>query len=111
MYKVYLTDHAKQNLVKLKKYGKRTLEQLHRVLAELAGNPYAITHELHAPLQGYRSLHVGRFRSIIKIVDKEVRVYIVGIGWHESGSREAIYQQVHRAILPGAIKLQPPKDE
>src|SRR4051812_10039739 len=98
MFQVLLTDNARQNLVKLKKYGKRTLTQLHEVLAELAVDPYAITQELQAPLQGYRSLHSGRFRAVVKIVDKEVRVYVVGIGWHESGSRDDIYQQIRRAL-------------
>jgi mRNA-degrading endonuclease RelE of RelBE toxin-antitoxin system len=111
MYNVFLTDHAKQNLTKLKKHGKRTLEQLRSVLGELARDPHAMTQEFHAPLQGYRSLHVGRFRAVIKIVEKEVRVYVVGIGWHESGSREDIYQQIHRALLSGAIKFPRPENQ
>ncbi len=109
MYQVLLTENATRHLAKLKKHGKKTLLQIRGVLRDLQADPYGITQELHAPLQGYRSLHVGRFRAVVRIVDTQVRVYVVGVGWHESGSRDDIYRQVHRALLAGAIKLDLPK--
>jgi len=106
MYEVFVTEHAKKNLAALKKHGKQTLLQIRRVLAELAHDPYGQTSELHAPLHAYRSLHVGRFRAVVQIHEKQVRVYVVAVGWHESGSRDDIYQQLGRAILSGAIKIE-----
>src|SRR4051812_18004612 len=105
MYEVVITDYARKHLKKLKKYGQETLLQIRRVLAELEADPIGMTTPLHSPLNEYRSLHSGRFRAVIKIVDKEVRVYVIGVGWHESGSREDIYARIHRAIIAGAISI------
>lgn len=108
MYSVFVTDFALKNLQKLKRHGKENLRQIHRLLAELKTDPYGMTQELHAPLQGFRSLHSGRFRAVIRIVDQKLYVYIVGIGWHESGDRDDIYQVVQRALASGVIKLDNP---
>lgn len=81
--------------------------QIRRVLGDLEGDPYGMTQQLSAPLNGLRSLHVGRFRAIIKIVDKEVLVYVLAVGWHTSGSRQDIYQKVHRALQSGLIWVKP----
>ena len=106
MYEVLLTDHAKKNLAELKRFGKKTLRQLHSLLADLRNDPYGMTQPLHAPLKAYRSLHCGRFRVVIKIVDSQVKiVYVMAIGWHESGSRDDIYQSLQRAIHMGIIKI------
>ena len=71
-----------------------------------------MTQALHAPLQAYRSLHCGRFRVIVKIVDHQVKiVYVMAVGWHESGSREDVYQSLQRAIRMGIIKMPPPPPE
>jgi mRNA-degrading endonuclease RelE of RelBE toxin-antitoxin system len=111
MYEVVITQHAKRNLAELKRHGKAILKQLHGVLENLKSDPYGTTQELHAPLQGYRSLHSGRFRAIVRIVEKKVHVvYVVGVGWHESGSRNDVYAQVERAIRAGVIKLTPPSE-
>ena len=108
MYEVLLTEHARKNLAELKRYGKKTLRQLHGLLGELRTDPYGMTQPLHAPLQGYRSLHSGRFRAILKIVDHQVKiVYVMGVGWHEGGSRDDIYQSLQRAIETGIIKIPP----
>ena len=105
MYEVVLTDLATKNLKKLKKHGRETLLQIQRVLLELEKDPYGMTTELRSPLHEYRSLHVGRFRAVVKIVDRDVVVYILGVGWHESGSRDDIYAKITRAIEAGAILL------
>jgi mRNA-degrading endonuclease RelE of RelBE toxin-antitoxin system len=108
MYEVLLTDHAKKNLAEMKRYGKKTLRQLQAILGELRTDPYGMTQPLHAPLQAYRSLHSGRFRAILKIVDHQVKiVYVMGVGWHESGSREDIYPSLRRALEMGLLKLPP----
>jgi mRNA-degrading endonuclease RelE of RelBE toxin-antitoxin system len=106
MYTVIVTASAKKNLSSLRKFGKETLKQIRRVLGGLEGDPYGMTHPLSAPLNAYRSLHVGRFRAVIKIVDKEVRVYVMAVGWHTSGSRDDIYQQFQRALKMGLIQAE-----
>lgn len=105
MYEVVLTEFAAKQLKKMKKHGRETLLQLQRVLGELKSDPYGMTTELHTPLHEYRSLHSGRFRAVVKIRDKEVRVYVVGVGWHESGSRDDVYARITRALISGAISL------
>ena len=104
MYRVIVTAHAKENLSLLRKHGKGTLMQIRQVLGDLASDPYGMTQPLSAPLNGLRSLHMGRFRAIIKIVDRDVLVYVVAVGWHTSGSRQDIYQEVHRALKLGLIE-------
>jgi mRNA-degrading endonuclease RelE of RelBE toxin-antitoxin system len=104
-YEVVITESAKLMLKDLKRHGKGTLEQLKRVIMGLATNPEGQTTELRAELKGFRSLHVGRFRIIIKIVEHEVKVYVVGVGWHESGDRDDVYQLVSALIKRGRITL------
>lgn len=105
LYKVVMTDTAKAMLRDLKRHGKGTIEQLKRVVLGLENNPQGQTTELRAELKGYRSLHVGRFRIIVKIMEKEVLVYVVGVGWHESGDREDVYQLVTSLVKRGRITL------
>ena len=106
MYEVLLTEHAQKNLAELKRYGKKTLRQLHGLLAGLRTDPHGMTQPLRAPLQAYRSLHSGRFRAIIKIVHAQVKiVYVMGVGWYESGSRDDIYESLRRAVHMGIIKI------
>jgi addiction module RelE/StbE family toxin len=106
-YRVEMTATAKAMLKDLKRHGKGTLEQLKQVVMGLANNPHGQTTELRAELKGYRSLHVGRFRIIVKIVDEKVTVYVIGIGWHESGDRDDVYQLVASLVKRGRISLDP----
>ena len=105
MYKVIVTAFAKENLSSLRKHGKDSLMQIRRVLGDLEGDPHGMTQPLSAPLNGYRSLHVGRFRAIIKIVDAQVLVYVMAVGWHKSGSRDDIYQKIHPVLEMGLIQV------
>ena len=105
VYRVLLTDHAKRNLRDLKRHGRKSMLQIQAALEELQRDPFGLTQELQSPLAGYRSLHVGRFRAVIRIEQAKVLVYILAVGWHESGSRDDIYQEVLRALRGGALRL------
>jgi len=97
-YKVIITTTARLMMRDLKKFGKGTIEQVQRIITDLAYDPEGKTQPLRNELAGFRSLHRGRFRIIIKIVNREVCVYVWGVGWHESGARADVYQALARLL-------------
>jgi mRNA-degrading endonuclease RelE of RelBE toxin-antitoxin system len=83
--------------------GRAAVEQLRAVILDLRHDPEQQTQPLTGALHGLRSLHSGRFRVVVKVVRRTVRVYVVGVGWHASGDRVDVYQVVRRLIERGRI--------
>src|SRR5205085_11814453 len=84
-YQVVITATGERTLKDLlKKRGHQAIEQVRVVIQGLEEDPEQKTQPLTGMLAGFRSLHSGRFRIVIRIVHKQVRVYIVGVGWHAS---------------------------
>lgn len=97
-YQVEITEPAEEMLRDLRSHGKETLRQLKEVICGLAIDPEEQTEPLRGVLSGYRSLHSGRFRVVVKISTKRVVVYVIGVEFHASGSRRDVYQLIARAI-------------
>lgn len=103
-YTVVITKPAEEMLGELRRFGKPGLMQIRAAIEALAVDPVRKTQPLQNELRGLRSLHVGRFRIIVEIVDRCVTVYVVAVGWHESGHREDVYRHVLRLIRSGRIR-------
>ena len=111
-YKIRFTKTAKRDLGELcKKLGKRHFKQVWDAIQDLESEPESKTHELAKPLEGLRSLHVSRSRVIVKIANECITVYVIAAGWHESGARSDVYQELHRRVESGAINLDEFVDE
>ena len=103
-YEVFITGTAAAHLRRIgKKRGRGALEQLHALIGDLTEDPESKTQALRGALSGFRSLHGGRFHVIIRISGRAVRVYVVAVGWHESGSRDDVYAALERAVRRGGI--------
>jgi len=105
-YAIKITGPAKSGLKRLaKKLGKPLFLQLKAAIDDLKFDPELKTQELGKPLSAFRSLHVGRSRVVVRISDVTVTVFVVAAGWHESGDRDDVYQQVIRAIESGSLDV------
>jgi mRNA-degrading endonuclease RelE of RelBE toxin-antitoxin system len=103
-YEVFITQTCKKTLKAIKKKrGEEAVRQVQALILDLAINPEQKTQPLTGMLKGFRSLHAGRFRIVIRINDRIVRVYVVGAGWHASGERDDIYQVLSRMLESGEI--------
>lgn len=103
-YEVALTSTAIDMLRDIKRTrGKQTYEQLREAILDLAESPVEKTKPLTGLLRAFRSLHLGRFRVVVRVSDAEVRVYVVGVGWHASGDRDDIYQVLQRMASEGRL--------
>lgn len=103
-YEVLITETAAASLREIgRTRGRAALKQLRAVIEALAVDPEKQTEPLRGPLKGLRSKHTGRFRVIVRVAQRTVRVYVVYAGWHQSGSRADIYAAVERAVKAGMI--------
>src|SRR5438309_8231317 len=101
-YQVFITLTCKKTLKAIKKKrGVEAVQQIQELILDLAVDPEQKTQPLTGMLKGFRSLHSGRFRVVIRISERTVRVYVVGAGWHASGERDDIYQVLSRMIESG----------
>lgn len=103
-YRVVITATAEKMLKAVKKQrGRAAVEQLRELVLTLRTGPELKTEPLTGMLRGFRSLHSGRFRIVVRIVDRTITVYVVGVGWHASGERDDIYQLLQRLVERGSL--------
>lgn len=53
---------------------------------------------LWGPLRGHRSLHVGRYRVIYRVVRDEVQVFILYVGLRKQGNRDDVYELAKKLV-------------
>lgn len=103
-YEVRMTASAEKMLKGLqRKRGRQAIETLRSIIMDLADSPLEKTQPLTGALRGLRSLHSGRFRIVVRVVERTVQVFVVGIGWHSSGDRDDIYQVLQRLARSGRL--------
>lgn len=103
-FTVLITAIAEEMLRDIaRRRGRESVEQLRALILDLRRNPEQKTQPLTGALRGFRSLHSGRFRIIVKVVRRTVRVYVVAVGWHASGSRDDIYEVAQRLLKRARI--------
>ena len=101
---VKITPRAKRMLKGIaRKHGRAQYNQLDSAILDLSENPEGKTTGLRGSLASFRSLHSGRFRIVVKIVDTSITVHVVGAGWHEFESRDDIYAVMTRLVESGAV--------
>ena len=111
-YRVLLAAEAKEMLRKIgKRYGKKTYEVLRDLIRGLEFEPDKRGQPLHAPLQGFYSLHYSRFRVIYRIEHGAATVLVLAAGYHESGVRSDIYRMIERLVESGAVEIKEPPSE
>ncbi len=103
-YAVSITDEAARMLRRLrKKYGAATYDTLRDLILDLKTDPDKKGEPLRDKLAGLWSLHYSRFRIIYRIIDGRAEVIVVAAGFHESASRDDIYEVVERMIVSGRV--------
>ncbi len=111
-YRIEIRPAAVKGLERLaKKLGRNHFAKLREAIQELSTDPYGKTQELYGGLSDFRSLHWSRCRVVVKISDTTVCVYVVAAGWHTSGDRDDVYQQVLRALEDGDVGITEPDEE
>lgn len=104
-YEVVLAGAARDQLRRIRKrHGTPAAGQLLALIKELSDDPESKTEPLCGLLKGFRSLHSGRFRVVVRVARQVVRVYVVAIGWHESGHRADVYKLLEEAVKRGRIR-------
>lgn len=108
-FRVRLVNEAREMLRKIgRKFGKKTYQLLRDLIQDLEFEPEKKGLPLRSPLQGFYSLHYSRFRVIYRIEQDEAIVLVLGVGYHESGSRSDIYQIIERLIESGTLDIRKP---
>lgn len=103
-YQIKIRSRAKQGLKRLRKrLGKSKFQSLRQAIDNLKHDPESQTQELYGALAEFRSLHFGRVRIVIKLSNRLVTVYVVAAGWHTSGDRDDVYQEMLRALERGIV--------
>jgi mRNA-degrading endonuclease RelE of RelBE toxin-antitoxin system len=74
---------------------------------ELQGEP------LHDDLAGYRALHVigNRFRTIYRIENETVTVFVVAAGICKAGDKGDVYEVMRRYVRLGLIRVPDKKEK
>lgn len=104
-YTIIITQTCERMLKIIKKQrGRQTLDQLQALILDLRTEPEKKTQALTGMLKGFRSLHAGRFRVVVRVEQQVLRVYVVGAGWHASGERDDVYQILARMVERGTIE-------
>jgi mRNA-degrading endonuclease RelE of RelBE toxin-antitoxin system len=74
-----------------------------QLLAKVAIDPVACSHELHQELEGYRSFTWQDYRIVYKTFDDLRAVAIVGVGLRSAQSAENIYRRLERLARTGEL--------
>jgi mRNA-degrading endonuclease RelE of RelBE toxin-antitoxin system len=74
-----------------------------QLLAKVATDPTACSHELHHELEGYRSFTWQEYRIVYKIFDDLRAVAVVGVGLRSAQSAENIYRRLERLARTGEL--------
>ena|ERR1700732_718198 len=74
-----------------------------QLLAKVATDPVACSHELRQELQGYRSFTWQEYRVVYKIFDDIRAVAVVGVGLRSPQSSENIYRRLERLARTGEL--------
>lgn len=103
-YEVVLTETASKMLRDIKrKRGRQTYEQVKAAIQDLSQKPVQKTQALTGLLGEFRSMHLGRFRLVVKIAEAKLVVCVVGVGWHTSGDRNDVYRILERMARRGTL--------
>ena len=91
------------------KYAQKCLELLRQIqqpqrrtilnrIAQLAEDPEKQGKPLLGPLAGHRSIHVGRYRVVYRVIRDEVQVFILAAGLRREGARDDVYEVAKKLV-------------
>ena len=95
IYEVKYTKLFRELLARIQQPHRKTI--LNRT-KQLAHDPEKQGKPLYGPLRGHRSIHVGRYRLIFRIVRDEVQVFMLYAGLRKEGDKNDVYKLAQKLV-------------
>ncbi len=100
-YVIRFTDEGLQDVKALPKNVRNHLKK--EILERMGKEPLGCSVELKAPLEKYRSCHIGDYRVVFHLADDIRSVAIAGVGKHSKEASKDVYKKLESLVSQGKL--------